>query len=89
MNIYNVKMSKTEMACAPPKTCQNQKSFWDPSTYHPNTTGVGWFFFISKKHVLVGHPSPQFYLNSVWDGIPDIPNVSLLQGNDSSSDGEV
>ena len=32
---------------------------------------------------------PQFYLNSVWDGIPDIPNVSLLQGNDSSSDGEV
>ena len=45
--------------------------------------------FISKKDVLVGHPSPQFYLNSVWDGIPDIPNVSLLQGNDSSSDGEV
>ena len=44
VNIYNVKMSKTEMACAPPKTCQNQKSFWDPSTYHPNTTGVGWMY---------------------------------------------
>ena len=43
--------------CAPPKSCRNQKSFWDPSTYHPNTTGLGWFFFISKKHVLVGHPS--------------------------------
>ena len=43
--------------CAPPKSCRNQKSFWDPSTYHPNTTGVGWFFFILKKHVLVGHPS--------------------------------
>ena len=47
------------MACAPPKTCRNQKSFWDPSTYHPNTTGVGWVFFISKKHVLVGHPTVQ------------------------------
>ena len=43
--------------CAPPKSCRNQKSFWDPSTYHPNTTGLGWVFFISKKHVLVGHPS--------------------------------
>ena len=43
--------------CAPPKSCRNQKSFWDPSTYHPNTTGLGWDFFISKKHVLVGHPN--------------------------------
>ena len=45
--------------CAPPKSCRNQKSFWDPSTYHPNTTRVGWFFFILKKHVLVGHPTPR------------------------------
>ena len=57
MKIYNVKMSKTEMACTPPKSCRNQKSFWDPSTNHLNTTGVGWVFFISKKHVLVGHPN--------------------------------
>ena len=49
MKIYNVKMSKTEMACAPPKSCRNQKSFWDPSTYHPNTTGVGWIFLLQKN----------------------------------------
>ena len=43
--------------CAPPKSCRNQKSFWDLSTYHPNTTGMGWVYFFSKKHVLVGHPT--------------------------------
>ena len=43
--------------CAPPKSCRNQKSFWDLSTYHPNTTGMGWVYFFSKKHVLVGHPN--------------------------------
>ena len=31
VKIYNVKMVKTEMACAPHKTGQNQKSFWIPS----------------------------------------------------------
>ena len=41
------------MACAPPKSCQNQKSFWDPPTYHES----GLVFFISKNHVLVGHPN--------------------------------
>ena len=48
VKIYNVKMSKTEMACAPPKCSRNQKSFWDPLTYHPNTTGVGWVFLFQK-----------------------------------------
>ena len=48
--------------CAPPKSCRNQKSFWDPSTYHPNTTGVGLVFFILKKHVMVGHPNIYIYI---------------------------
>ena len=89
VNIYNVKMSKTEMACAPPKTCRNQKSFWDPSTYHPNTTGVGWVFFISKKHVLVGHPNIHIHMynkektvkltySKVWFWSPFLSQVPLL-----------
>ena len=68
VKIYNVKVSKTEMACAPPKSCRNQKSFWDPSTYHPNTTGMGWTFFISKKHVLVGHPNDNTY-NQLYSSV--------------------
>ena len=31
VKIYNIKKVKTEMTCAPPKSCQNQKSFWIPS----------------------------------------------------------
>ena len=30
VKIYNVKIIKTEMACTPPKTRQNQKSFLIP-----------------------------------------------------------
>ena len=34
----------TALCSAPPKSCPNQKSFWDPSNQHPNTTGsVGTF----------------------------------------------
>ena len=43
--------------CAPPKTCPNQKSFWDPLNQPPNTTGMGWEFWFSKKHVWLGHPT--------------------------------
>ena len=49
VNIYNVKMSKTEMACAPPKTCQNQKSFWIPSNQSPNTCGAWSHFFFKNS----------------------------------------
>ena len=77
------------MACAPPKTCRNQKSFWDPSTYHPNTTGVGWVVFISKKHVLVGHPNIHIHMynkektvkltySKVWFWSPFLSQVPLL-----------
>ena len=38
-----------DLSCAPSKTCRNKKSFWDPSTYHPNTTGVGWIFLFQKS----------------------------------------
>ena len=52
VNIYNVKKSKTEMACAPPKSSRN------PSTYRPNTTGVGWFFLFQQNMFWWdGHPS--------------------------------
>ena len=42
VKIYNVKMIKTEMACAPPNTCQNQKFFQIPSNQPPNTCRAGW-----------------------------------------------
>ena len=31
-------------------SCQNQKSFWDPSKQHPNTT---WFVFIHKPFLIL------------------------------------
>ena len=46
-------------SCAPPKSCQNQNSFGDPSKHLPNTTETGWVFLILKKHVLVGQPNEQ------------------------------
>ena len=33
-------------SCAPPKSCQNQTSFWDPSKQHPNTSVFGWIFYL-------------------------------------------
>ena len=57
VKIYNVKKVKTEMTCAPPKTCQNQKSFWIPSNQPPNTCRSGWANFFHKKHVFVKHPN--------------------------------
>ncbi len=36
-------------------SCQNQKSFWDPSNQHPNTTVLGWVFFF-KKTCFAGTP---------------------------------
>ena len=57
VKIYNVKMVKTEMACAPPKTCQNQKSFWIPSNQPPNTCTAGCANLFLQKHVFVKHPS--------------------------------
>ena len=56
---YNVKNVKTEITCAPPKTYQNQKSFWIPSNQPPNTCTAGWAKFFHKKHVFVKHPSLQ------------------------------
>ena len=59
VKIYNVKKVKTEMTCAPPKTCQNQKSFWIPSNQPPNTCRAGWANFFHQKHVFVKHPTVQ------------------------------
>ena len=42
--------------CAPPKTCQNQKSFSDPFNRPPITTDLGCFLFWTK-YVLLGYPS--------------------------------
>ena len=44
------------MTCAPPKTCQNQKSFWIPSNQPPNTCRAGWANFFHQKHVFSKHP---------------------------------
>ena len=44
-------------SCAPPKSCLNWKSFWDPSKQVPNTTETSWFFWFKKKHVLAGQPN--------------------------------
>ena len=65
VKIYTVKMVKTEMACAPPKTCQNQKSFWIPSNQPPNTCTAGCANFFLQKHVFVKHPNVQctLYIN--------------------------
>ena len=38
-----------QRACAPLKTCQNQKSFWIPSKQPPNTCGAGWAIFFLKN----------------------------------------
>ena len=45
------------MACAPPKTCQNQKSFWIPSNQPPNTCREGCANFFLQKHVFMKHPN--------------------------------
>ena len=37
------------MTCAPPKTYQNQKSFWIPSKQPPNTCRAGWATFFHQK----------------------------------------
>ena len=43
------------MTCAPPKTCQNPKSFCFPSNQPPNTWRIGFFLLSKKKHVLLEH----------------------------------
>ena len=65
--------------CAPLKTCPNQKSFWDPSNQPSNTTGMGWEFWFSKKHVWLGHPNahPRQTLNYI-----------MSERNQSSSKGQ-
>ena len=52
-------MVKTEMGCAPPKTFQNQKSFWVPSKQAPNIYRVGWAISFLQKSVFVKHLSEQ------------------------------
>ena len=45
VKIYNIKMVQMELACSPPKTCQNKKSIWIPS----NTRRM--VFFLLKKNM--------------------------------------
>ena len=45
------------MTCAPPKSCQNQKSSSIPLNHPPNTCRAGWAnFFLHQKHVFMKHP---------------------------------
>ena len=46
-----------QRACAPSKSCQNQKSFWIPSKQPLNTCIAGCTYFFFEKHVFVKHPS--------------------------------
>ena len=49
VKINNVKKFKTEMICAPPKSCQNQKSFRIPSKQPTNTYSAHWAKKIIKN----------------------------------------
>ena len=68
VKIYNVKMVKTEMACAahnvhPPKTCQNQQILLDSFKPTPKYLPSGLHYFISSKtcfRVGVKHSSVEF-----------------------------